>query len=200
MLKKIDKFDQKHIDKGNIGESFIKWYCVEAANYTYKKSSLDENIYSGVDAYIESIPTDIKNTKSIFFGRVYKKTNKFFVRHPFRTETKAIDYLILNVEENKFEITYHGNIESYLTTNFFKSQEHYFEFKKHILNFDQKNVLDTYISIEQFLYRLKMDIQSFFKDDVIVKYSETNFERNEEISIRFIKKTDFETEKLKRRS
>lgn len=193
MLQKIDKITRKYLDKGNLGESFVRWWCQEN-NITYKKATFEENNYSGIDAFIENISTDIKNTKGIYFGRVYKDSYSFYVRHPFRQNTNCQNYLILDIDDNtSYNITFHGKIKDHLLEKYFLNEESYRKFLELLRSFDKQNVLEKYTSIDSFLFYLKKMVLPLVKPNILCYYPSTN-SLEKEISIKLISEEDRDKE------
>lgn len=189
MLENIDRKSRRYLEKGELGESFVRWWCQES-NITYKKATFYENRDYGIDAYIEGTATDIKNTRGVYFGRVYKDSNSFYVRHPFRKNTKCSDYLIVEIENNKsFNIKYQGPIQEYLVNNYFNSEDDYQTFLTILNSLDKTSISANGYTYESFLFELKKEVLQLTKPNILCHYNST-FTSDKEVSIKLISKED----------
>lgn len=166
---------EETLKKGQLGESFLKWYCVEAKNITYKKASEEENLHSGIDAWIEGVGSDVKNTNKIYLGKYSLKYEKFFVRHPFRENTKCTNYIILDMDEksSKFGIKYNGEIKAYLTNKYFKGPDELEAAIKLLQSFEKKDFEELgFRSIDQMLIDTKKKfLKNFLQPSVYCGYN-----------------------------
>ncbi len=163
------KFFEDSINKGNLGEEFIKFWCT-STNQTYKKELTEKNYIDGIDAYIEGVPSDIKNTNKIYLGNY---TSCFLTRHPFRENTKAVNYCIVEIDESKtsFKIKYNGSIKEYLEDNYITS---YDKIKEILVKYERKTLSEIGVTKEQFFYMLKKEITPLLLKRVKCEYFTDN--------------------------
>jgi len=165
---KLERFIE---EKGQIGESFVKWYC-EIKNISYKKATYDENIM-GIDAYLDNIPTDIKNSDGLVFGRYNLKEDKFYTRHPFRESSQSKNILILDIDLTKdvFKVVYNDSIDKYIIKEFLKEERHLSDFKEVLKAYSFKSFTDMKMkSVEHFLMCLKDELNLYLKTKAYIKF------------------------------
>jgi hypothetical protein len=158
--------------KGNIGESFVRWHCQEY-NISYKKATRDENLINGIDAFLDNIPNDIKNTPKIFLGKYSVKYGKFYARHPFRENSTVQNYCILDIKETEqsFKIKYNGPIAAYLTAKYLINIDSFSALKALMMHYDGKNYKDLgSSSINALMLQLKNKIKPLIKQEIYCNY------------------------------
>lgn len=156
---------------GKQGEKFVKEFC-NKNNIQHSTTSFDENRESGVDCKILGVPTDIKTTCKIFLAKYMLNYDKFHVRHPFRKETKAINYCILDEKEKEFSIRYMGNIDDYLIKYYFKSLYSLNKVKEYINGFEKKSFKQCkFLSEDQMFGQIKQRIMLHIKPKIYCTYT-----------------------------
>lgn len=156
---------------GKQGEKFVKEFC-NKNNIQYSITSFDENREHGIDCKILGVPTDIKATCKIFLAKYMLNYDKFYVRHPFRKETKAINYCILNEKENNYSIRYMGNIEDYLVKYYFKSLYNLNKIKEYLNGFEKKSFRQLKFASEDDMFRqIKQRIALHIKPKIYCTYT-----------------------------
>jgi len=170
-MKKRSIWDNS-LKNGNLGESFVRWYCQESY-IEYKKATYEENVIDGVDAWIGGIPTDIKNTPKIFLGKYSLKQNKFYARHPFRDNTKAKQYCILDIDEEKklFQVKNLVEISAYLSVIYFTDPSALQTAKDLLLKYNNKSYKELgFKSSDQLMLKLKLQLQTLLRDRIYCGY------------------------------
>lgn len=173
---------------GNIGESFIEWYC-SSFNIPYKKATQEQNISYGIDCWVDSIATDVKNTSKIFLGNYLLDQDKFYTRHPFRYETKSKNYIILdfNTEDDNtknFQIKYIGSISHYLSSKYFRDPISFEKAKQALIYHDNRTYKSlNHLSVDSFLMNLKTELMKYLQPRIYCEYTSTEeatrYNRNE---------------------
>jgi hypothetical protein len=201
---------RKMTDKsGQSGENLLQWYC-DTYGFTYSEPT--DKITTGVDCYLNGVPTDVKNTLKIMVGnyrlknssKAYKDT--FISRMPFKDSCKAIDYCILDIDPiNKSQkIHYHGRIDTYLAENYFNDSKALSEGFKIIDSYDRKSASNFGFEVaSHLLYDLKEKLIPHLKPNVVVVYQEESllkyFPNAEELQFYIIKIDDYKTVEARRK-
>jgi len=175
---------------------FLQEWC-EIKNYSYKKSTADENLKSGIDCYIDNIPTDIKNTKDLIFARYLLEKDQFLIRHPFRKDTVAKNICVVDLDTNTndFKVVYNGNLEEYIIKTHFKDENAFKEFKNVLSKYEFKSLKELKMnSITHFFTHLKMrELNNFIQKDSMIKFADVDRIKSygaKDIFIKIIKKAD----------
>jgi hypothetical protein len=192
--------DWKTLKIGNSGEKFLKKFCLEN-NMQYRKGTDEENLVFGVDAYVLNVPTDIKTTCKIFLGRYPINENKFYPRHPFREQTKAVNYAIIDGDGKTIPhtIRYMGSIEHYLVKTFFKSNFSFERVKGRLQFFSGKSYNQLgYRSQDQLLRSIKEEVTHHVISSTYCGYvsmDQANNYKIDELSIYLMTRVDYRKEK-----
>ena len=172
---------------GLAGEVFAKSYCKEN-NIKFKKSTKDEDMIYGIDAYIgeEKTPIDIKNTADVFICQILED-GTVNTRHPFKPGTKATHYFVVEVDgmgNGKYIETV--SIKERLLRDFIKSEKDYDKFKEYLLKIDRRSYHKLGINLSQACYKIKQEILQYCKENINLHYEEP-VGGNQEISFKLIK-------------
>jgi hypothetical protein len=173
--------------KGIAGEMFVKKYCKEQG-ISYDVTDEKENIVEGIDCYMDSTPTDVKNTKALYFLNI-DAYGSCQVRHPFRENSKATHYCFVDVNnksEGKFESFL--PIRSFLLKEYFKTSRGLISFIKTLQGFNEKKVKDFGGTLEQAAFLIKKELSVFLKTGVYIYYSFSSDEKTQLASFKILKK------------
>jgi hypothetical protein len=156
---------------GNKGEKYLHDFCKEH-NIQYKKASISENLIDGVDAYVASVPTDVKTTPKIFLCKYTLSSNTFYARHPFREKTQALNYCIVDIDENKFK--YLGSINDYLCKYYFKTEDSFKKVKEKLQSYEGKSFRQLKKrNADEFMHSIKNDVMHHLKEKIYCSYTST---------------------------
>lgn len=174
--------------KGDAGVDFAEKHLTAEGKKFIRASKL-QDLEEGIDCFIDSIPTDVKNTSDIYFCQILTDTGKINVRHPFKTNSKVTHYCIVDVpfkgkSESKF--IEHINIKERLLRDFIKNEESLKNFYLTLKGLEKKNMKDFGISQSQACLKIKQLFLSFLKPDIGLSYAEPD-SADGEISFRLFK-------------
>ena len=184
---------------GDLGEVFAKEYC-EANNIAFKKATKSEDLRLGIDAYINNLPTDIKNTKDIYFLQL-SDDGEFNTRHPFKETTKASHYFFVNVSEDHKEFIEFIAIKEKLLKKFFKDEEALENFFKFLKSLDDQTYHKFGNNFSEACLKIKNIILPYLKENVTLSYEEpknstTSFKLMEKKENKITKKNIFDAKAL----
>ena len=183
---------KEHIrnESGELGEVFAKEYC-EQKNIPFKKATKTEDMRYGIDAYINNLPTDIKNTKDIYFLQM-SDDGEFNTRHPFKEETKASHYFFVNVgKEHKGFIEFVG-IKEKLLRDFFKDEKSLNFFLNFIKELDNQFYNKFGNNYTEASLTLKQMLLPYLKENITISYEEP---KDKTISFKLKKKEEVQITK-----
>ncbi len=172
-------------ESGDLGEEFSKEYC-EQKNILFKKATKTEDLKYGIDAYIKDLPTDIKNTKDIYFLQM-SNDGEFNTRHPFKEETKATHYFFVNVNKEHKEFIEFISIKEKLLRDFIKSEECLNNFLNFVKELDNESYDKFGINYAEACLTIKNKLLSYLKENVILSYEEP---KDKTISFKLMKKEE----------
>ena len=166
------KLWEASLRRGDLGESFVRWWASEY-NISFKRGTTDDNLILGIDCYLDNISTDVKNTPFIFLAKYSLDKNKFFSRHPFRAKTECENYCILSINEkdNSFKVKYNGNIKDYLLDKYFKNEASLNDVKTLLNAYEGKSYKELgFVSPDQLMYQIKKAISLCLQPKIYFKY------------------------------
>ena len=158
--------------RGDLGESFVRWWASEY-NVSFKRGTTDDNLKLGIDCYLDNIPTDVKNTPFIFLAKYSLDRNIFLTRHPFKNTTKCENYCILSINEktNSFILKYNGSITDYLLDKYFKDETSLNDVKTLLNAYNGKSYKELgFSSPDQLMYQIKKAISNCLQPKIYFKY------------------------------
>lgn len=174
--------------KGDAGVDFAEKHLKEEGKVFARASKL-QDLEEGIDCFIDSIPTDVKNTNDIYICQILTDTGKINVRHPFKSNSKVTHYCIVDVPlKGKSEPKFieHINIKERLLRDFIKDEANLKEFYKTLKGLEKKNMKEFGISQSQACLKIKQLFLSFLKPDIGLSYAEPDSAEGE-ISFRLFK-------------
>lgn len=172
---------------GKDGEDFVQHHC-NNNDIAYRKATKEDNYLFGVDCYIDEKPTDVKNTRDLYFlnHKVTDKKGKvFFARHPFHVDNKATHYCFVHPRAKTFE---HVEIQQYLLEHYFIDAKAYAQFVAAVTQLHNKHKEEVdhfgeYVSDRQTYWQFKKRLLPFLQEGVKLLYNEPK-EQDETVSFR----------------
>lgn len=170
-------------EKGELGE-YLAYSWLYSQKLDPVKVSKKIDIEAGVDLYSLNkegmhVKIDVKNTLDIYFANLDNETGKLLVRHPFRENSRATDFLILQENSDETSITvdvlYFGKIEKYFSETIFKDWTCYKKFTHCIQSLNNSHWSDKAVSKSQFLFSLKKELLAYVKEEYTIVYSDPNY-------------------------
>lgn len=160
---------------GYKGEKYVELWA-ESKGYRWEKASREDNYIRGIDYRVNGIECDVKNSKYIFFAKYNLLRDFFSVRHPFRTETMAENYvLIKDVDEDTTKVIYFGPIQDYLIEHYFKNEMALKNFKRVINNYDFSSFKTHNLkTIDEFSIKLSDFLKKYLKEGIKISFLKQN--------------------------
>ena len=152
----------------------------------------------GIDCYIgkDNYATDVKNTKDIYVCQIFASTGIINSRHPFKKNTEATHYCVVNVSETQEEFIELVEIKTRLLRDYIKDEESLTKLYSLLQSFDQKHFKEkglfsenSALHLEQGCIHLKNLIKPLLKPNVFIVYP-TITEDIQEISFKITKSLD----------
>lgn len=171
--------------KGKAGEEFVELYCADN-KIPYKKTPKSQDYELGIDCIMNGEFTDVKNTKEIFFCQIMTQDGNLNTRHPFKANSKATHYCIVDVPSDditKGKFIEHISIDKRLLRDFIKDENALISFKKMLKELNGKQMSEFGISQSQACFKVKQQLMSCCKSTANISYVEPS-EANGEISFK----------------
>lgn len=188
-MKDINNTIEKKL--GDLGQNFVKSFFT-THEVPFREGTKEEDLKYGIDCYIgnKEFPTDVKNTRDIYFCQIFTDSETINTRHPFKAHSKATHYCVVSVSETEKKFIELVEIEERLIRDFFINKNYFTEFKLFLQSLDQKGIytegllVDSKpLHIDQACIQLKNRIKIFLKPNVYIKYP-TITPETKEISFR----------------
>lgn len=164
----------KSAAKGEAGEQFIESYCADN-KIPYKKTPKKQDYELGIDCLMNNHPTDVKNTKEIFFCQIMTEDGNINTRHPFKANSKATHYCVVDVPSDdltKGKFIEHISIDERLLRDFIKDENALISFKNKLKEINGKQMSEFGISQSQACFKIKQSLMACCKSTVNISYVE----------------------------
>lgn len=197
MSQKEEIFKGINNNLGNLGQEFAKDFFAQHS-IPFKEASKQEDLEYGIDCYIgkDNFPTDIKNTKDIYICQIYLENGIINSRHPFKKNTKATHYCVVNVSETEKKFIELIEIKQRLLRDYISGEENLKTLYRILQKFDKQHyqTKDLFgsgapLHLEQGCIQLKNLIKPLLKSDTYIVYPEIT-DDSKEISFKLTKKVE----------
>jgi len=165
------------------GEKFAESYC-RLNKISFQSASKNEDLVYGIDAYINGCPTDIKNTKDIYFLRLTEEGN-YSTRHPFRSKSQATHYFFVNVSNTNNLFIEFVSIKEKLLRDFIVNEKSLKSFLNFVKCLNNKSYHKFGLNSKESCLKIKEKLIPYLKDNVTISFEEPT---NNTISFKIMEK------------